>query len=197
MKNTVLIVMVGLPGSGKSTWIKKNARPEDVIISRDEIRFSLVKEGEPYFSKEKEVYREFVRRIYEAMAQGVERIYIDQTSLNVGARMKLMWRLAASEHYKNYDVIFSVIDVDVEKAIARNENRKGTRAYVPPERIYEMSKGFKCPTIGEITTNHYCYFGSNQSFKMWIIRDGWTRIVDLTHRSKAKDVIVSNDLCNK
>lgn len=180
--------MVGLPGSGKSTWIKNNIRPNDVVISRDEIRFSLVKEGEPYFSKEKEVYKEFIRRICEAMKQGVERIYIDQTSLSVGARMKLMWRLAESEHYKNYDVVFSVIDVDVEEAIAQNENRKGTRSYVPPDKIREMSKDFKYPTIEEVAIKHYCYYGLDQSFEMLVIRDGWVHTVDLTHQSKAKDV---------
>ena len=50
-----LYVMCGGPGSGKSTWIKKNLptfKGYTKVVSRDEIRFSLVKEGEEYFSKE-------------------------------------------------------------------------------------------------------------------------------------------------
>ena len=39
--------MVGIPGSGKSTYAKKNF-PDAWYISRDEIRFDLVAENEEY-----------------------------------------------------------------------------------------------------------------------------------------------------
>jgi predicted kinase len=43
---TVLYLMCGIPGSGKSTWIKQNKIESDAVISRDVVRFSLVKEHE-------------------------------------------------------------------------------------------------------------------------------------------------------
>ena len=52
-----LILMMGIPGSGKSTWVKNHMKSDDIYISRDEIRFSLLQPGDEYFSKEKEVWR--------------------------------------------------------------------------------------------------------------------------------------------
>ena len=54
-----LYMMIGIPGSGKSTWLKTYA-DNGVIISRDEVRFSMVREDEPYFSREKEVFESFI-----------------------------------------------------------------------------------------------------------------------------------------
>ena len=154
MRNTVLIVMVGLPGSGKSTWIKNNSLPDDAIISRDEIRFSLVKEGEDYFSREDEVYDEFILRIGAAMERGVEKIFIDQTSVTVGARRKLFRALKEKDDFKNYDVLFIMMPSNLQRAISQNENRKGTRTYVPVEQIRNMAQHLSAPHVEEIGRLH-------------------------------------------
>ena len=56
-----LIMMVGAPGSGKSTFAKTMAEEYKnmVIVSRDEIRYSIVKEDEEYFSREDDVIAEY------------------------------------------------------------------------------------------------------------------------------------------
>ena len=45
-----LYLMIGIPGSGKSTWARN--RKDGIIVSRDAIRCSFLKDGENYFSKE-------------------------------------------------------------------------------------------------------------------------------------------------
>ena len=58
-----LRVMVGIPASGKSTLIEKEVscleeeRKTTAVVSRDAVRFSMLKEGEDYFAHEDEVYR--------------------------------------------------------------------------------------------------------------------------------------------
>ena len=57
-----LYLMVGIPGSGKSTFIANTKEVRTLIVSRDAIRFSMVSEGESYFKKEKEVFNTFINR---------------------------------------------------------------------------------------------------------------------------------------
>ena len=69
---STLYVLIGLPGSGKSTFIAE-LYPKlacAAYVSRDNIRFSLVKENEPYFSKEQEVKKLFIESINELLEDG-------------------------------------------------------------------------------------------------------------------------------
>lgn len=53
---STLYILCGPSGCGKSTWRNefiKDYNNRIHYVSRDEIRFSLVKEGEDYFSKGK------------------------------------------------------------------------------------------------------------------------------------------------
>ena len=34
MSDKFLLMTIGLPRSGKTTWVKRNLNPEDVIVSR-------------------------------------------------------------------------------------------------------------------------------------------------------------------
>ena len=76
-----LFIMMGAPGAGKSTFIKNLKGESGIPISRDNIRFSMVKEDEPYFSKEKEVYKEFIRLINEHLSRNRD-VIADATHLN-------------------------------------------------------------------------------------------------------------------
>ena len=83
-----MYLMIGCPGVGKSYYIQQHKNPGTRVISRDTIRFSMLEDNDEYFSKEKEVYKEFIRQINEAI-EANEIFYVDQTSLNYNSRKKL------------------------------------------------------------------------------------------------------------
>ena len=87
-----LYIMMGIPGSGKSTWCRHNIKDTDAYVSRDKIRFGLVNPNEPYFSKENQVYREFINTIERKLVK-YKNVYADQTSLDSRARRKLITSL--------------------------------------------------------------------------------------------------------
>ena len=131
-------------GSGKSTWLRNNITNKDsVIISRDAIRFDMLKENEPYFSKEKEVYKEFIRQIDEAL-QNDKEVWVDQTSLTHAARYKLL----QSIHQKPDMIVVYYIKCSLETAIRRNSKRSG-RARVPEDVIKNMYEGLEEVTRDE------------------------------------------------
>lgn len=66
-----LYLMCGVPASGKSYFAEKHMNEEkDVYISRDQVRFEMVPETDEYFSREKEVYEEWIKRIAWALNAG-------------------------------------------------------------------------------------------------------------------------------
>ena len=142
-----LYIMSGCPGSGKSTFAKNFLMNENTLyVSRDEIRFSMVKEGEEYFSKENQVFNEFVRRINEGLSRGYN-VIADATHLTEKSRSKLFFRLYAN--LSNVEVVAVILDIPYEICIERNEKRSNTRAYVPYRELIKMYKRFNCPDFKE------------------------------------------------
>jgi predicted kinase len=142
-----LYLMMGCPGSGKSTYLKTRFSQLPIaVISRDEIRFSMVKEDEEYFSRENEVYAEFIRQIKDALDFNAE-VFADATHLNETSRAKTL--RALGESIKDVEVNVIWVRVPVEIALSQNENRIGTRSYVPKSVIRRMHSQITRPTKEE------------------------------------------------
>lgn len=141
-----LYLMVGIPGAGKSTYIMDNIGNNEVWISRDKIRFSIVDEDEEYFSHEVEVFETFVREINEALADpNILGVFVDATHINKASRRKILERLDLT----NVEVTAVWIQVALETALEQNENRKDTRAYVPRGAIRRMFHSIEAPSTKE------------------------------------------------
>ena len=144
--NKTLWIMCGAPASGKS-WFAKNKLIKDSnwnYISRDEVRFSMVKDDEEYFSHETAVFNEFVKKIAIALEWGHDNIIADATHLNWGSRRKLLKALNKYYPMEELDIIPVVIDVKLEDILERNKLRDG-RARVPEETIRRMYRNISDP----------------------------------------------------
>lgn len=141
----ILSLTAGVPGSGKSTWIKEN-KPDAIIISRDAIRFSLLKDGEDYFSHEDEVLEIFYDKIQRAIdADDDIEVIVDATHLNKKSRDNLFNHLNIEN--VDYRKIY-FFKVDLNTCIERNNQRSG-RALVPVDVIKRMFYGLKLPEENE------------------------------------------------
>ena len=139
-----LYLMMGIPGSGKSTWIKAHLLPCQAHVSRDKIRFALVEEGEEYFSRETEVFNSFVEQINTFLSNGCD-VYADATHISRASRNKLLSRI--NSHPEEVNLIW--INGGLTTALLQNENRKDTRSYVPKSVIRRMHNQIDAPDFEE------------------------------------------------
>ena len=152
-----LWLMIGCPASGKTTYAKKlmNEKIENAVyISRDEIRFSMLKPNESYFAKETAVYNEFCKQVNDALANNAH-VIADATFLTPGSRKKFLKKITN----KPNALYAIVMNTDVETCIKRNSGRVGL-ARVPDDAIYRMYASMVKPVayegfdkVWEIATN--------------------------------------------
>ena len=139
-----MILMQGIPGSGKSTLANQIAMDAedhglDVrIFSADDFWYTEVGDDPNHYdfdtTRAFEAHRWNQRRVAQKMLEGKgDLIIIDNTNL-IRERCEPYIQLA-----QMFEFEWSVIrvDVPVEVAIARQENRSPDRQ-VPPEVIYRM-----------------------------------------------------------
>lgn len=144
-----LYVLCGIPACGKTYFsaqlMQENEKHNIYYVSRDEIRFILVKEEEEYFSHEKEVFNKFVAKIAENLLNGFD-VIADATHLNCWSRKKLIGAIDAIT--TDYTICFVCFETPLDICLARNAAREG-RARVPDEVMYRMSKNYTLPTFSK------------------------------------------------
>ena len=143
MKRKKVWLLAGIPGSGKSTWARRQiAKKGGVHCSRDEIRFSLLKDGEDYFAHEDDVVRLWTEKVRQAILNpDVEDVYIDATHLTEKSRAKVINSLPTSD----YTITTVFFDIPLDICLERNALRTG-RAYVPRSVIRRMYVSFEKDT---------------------------------------------------
>lgn len=147
-----LFILCGLPGCGKTSWarnkMKENTSSTDskwAYVSRDEVRFSIIKEEDDYFSKEKQVFYEYVKRIVNSLENNyVLNTIADATHLNEVSRDKLINAIKKTRPNLNFDIVMVYFDIPIEVCQFRNEKRTG-RARVPESAINRMAATFEFP----------------------------------------------------
>jgi predicted kinase len=139
--------LIGVPGSGKSTWIANQEWAKDcVVVSTDNYVENFARESNKTYN---EVFKEFMPIAVDLMAADVVRartegkdIVWDQTSTTVASRRRKFNMLPDYEHIA---VVMKI--PPEEKLIMRLASRP--KKYIPWQAVSDMLNNFEMPSESE------------------------------------------------
>ena len=145
-----LIMLIGLPGSGKSTWIK-NSGLDYVVLSIDDL---ITKEypnliySDAYKTamktgKLKEFEKVFKMQIKEAI-QNKLNVIIDKTNLTYNGRKKILSKFIG---YEKTAIVFELSESKLNEQLEKR--KKETGKDIPMWIINNMRKSYVPPTKEE------------------------------------------------
>jgi predicted kinase len=145
-----LVMLCGIPCSGKSTYVNKLRAYEywenAVVLSTDNyIEEQSKRLGMTYNEVFQDCIDEATRQLEMSFVRAKEegkRIIWDQTNLSIKTRKKKLTKVPSI--YKRTVVWFQV---DLEEALKRNETRKGK--FIPESILKRMYHQFEVPTLEE------------------------------------------------
>lgn len=139
--------LVGVPGAGKSTWIRNQPWAADCSVASTDMWVEM--EAERVGRTYSEIFNDYMPRAVKLMANHVELardrgmdIIWDQTSTTLASRARKFRMLPDYEHIA---VVFATPDPG-ELAIRLN-SRPGK--HIPQHVVNSMIEGFEMPTTAE------------------------------------------------
>lgn len=150
-KTPVAYILVGLPGSGKSTWMRSLMRDGGdytIVSSDDEIEAYAKSKGLTY----SDVFNDYVKtatsimnsKFKEAVANSANIIW-DQTNMSAKKRKTILQQLP--KRYKKIAVVFRVDRAELQARLDKRAQEEGK--FIPQHIIDSMERSFEMPTKAE------------------------------------------------
>lgn len=119
MKKLKILILIGIPGSGKSTWAKEFVRSNEswTRVCRDDFR-EMLKNSGVVENKVENIINELVDATIEQSLLKKMNVIIDNTNLKVKYINDIIEKFKYSA-----DIDYRVFDISLDKAIERNNNR--------------------------------------------------------------------------
>jgi len=135
----LLILPIGIPGSGKSWWIRNTFNSTDfIIVHPDKIR-EEVTGSISNVSQDDIVWKLVKERVSEALEQG-KNVILDATNVNGNNRRKLIKELPSS---KLKAKLFKITPKKAKKRIKKDIESGRNRSHVPDHIVDRMYRSFK------------------------------------------------------
>ena len=133
-----LTILVGIPGSGKSTWIADNKKDDDVVVSPDDIRRELSGNVSDQTQNDK-VWFLAKDRTSKALKAG-KNVILDATNVSSKSRKRFISGLPeCKRRAKRFEADPEVTFQRIRKQIEKGEDRSD----VPHGAIASMYEQFK------------------------------------------------------
>lgn len=139
-----VILMSGLPGTGKDTWIKENC-PDLPMISLDEIRKELKISPTDNQSKVVEIARERARELLRKQQPFVW----NATNLSPMVRKKQIKMF--TQYHASTQIVY--LETDWQEQLCRNAGRADS---VPEQAVYRMFEELVLPEAQEAVLVEWC-----------------------------------------
>lgn len=133
MKNKTILLTIGIPGSGKSTWAKNKVKYDNtwVRICRDDYR-SMLSQAQVLDPKGEKLVTNLVNNAIKTAVKAKCNIIVDQTNVNIKYLNQMV------EFCKKYaDVEFMIFDIPEKVAIERDKNRDASVGVDVIKRMYK------------------------------------------------------------
>ena len=149
-----LTLLVGPPGSGKSTWVKENVLDE-VVISSDDLIMQYAP-GETYNDKwnnpnfDFNKYQQMALKLFDSAVKDEKDIVIDRTNMNRGSKRGLgkgRRRFVRAARYAGYNIKAVVFMVGEEELMKRIAARSGKT--ISTKVMKQMMQNFNFPLMEE------------------------------------------------
>ena len=134
MKQPVLTLLSGIPRSGKSTWVAKNQKETDVVVSPDTIR--LVIFGHQFHKNAEPFIWSFTDAFILLLAKQKKSIILD--AVNMGSHIRHKYASMVKPY--GYKVKLVWINTTLAECLKRNKKSKDKK--VPVNVIEGMAAGF-------------------------------------------------------
>ena len=148
-----IIMLVGVPASGKSTWIEKEFQGECHIVSTDkiidEIAFETGRTYDQVFSQYMKVAEKMMWEEFDKYVEGgYSPIVIDRTNMSVKSRRKFFERLKNFHRNHGYEIEAVLFKTPEETEWDRRLNSRVGKT-IPQHVLDSMARSYEQPRLTE------------------------------------------------
>jgi len=150
-----VIFMIGISGSGKSTWIQKNNNKNYKIISVDNFlnKGKLDYNSVDYSKQIKKAHDNSIRDLLYAVDHN-ENAIVDMTNLDKETRRKKLSKFPSSKYLKKC-IVFLNGEKQIQKNLQKRKNENGKK--ISNEIIQKQMISFELPNFDEFDVIEYIF----------------------------------------
>lgn len=144
----ILLLLIGISGSGKSRWINSLAKGNFIVVSTDEIRKELTGDATNQ-DRNEEVFALADKRIEDAISKDIS-VIVDQTNVDTQYRRPFIQKMKAK--FPSLDIRYKLFDAkpEISKQRIKADVESGKDRSIVPDEIVDQQYALYQQTLKDI-----------------------------------------------